>query len=78
GEIVAYASRGVDLVPGDVFGSGTLPGGCLLEHIDTPNPADFDRWLRPGDVVSLRGEVLGETRQRVLAGQPVHRLRSGY
>jgi hypothetical protein len=26
-------------------------GGCLLEHLDTPDLADFPRWLRPGDVV---------------------------
>jgi len=78
GDLLAYASRGTELTPGDVFGSGTVPGGCLLEHVDTPNPADFGRWLRPGDVVSLSGEGLGETRQRVVPGQPVHPLRSGH
>jgi 2-keto-4-pentenoate hydratase/2-oxohepta-3-ene-1,7-dioic acid hydratase in catechol pathway len=78
GDLLAYASRGTELAPGDVFGSGTVPGGCLLEHVDTPNPADFGRWLRPGDVVSLSGEGLGETRQRVVPGQPVHPLRSGH
>ena len=33
GEVVSFCSRGVDLRPGDVIGSGTIPGGCLLEHL---------------------------------------------
>lgn len=76
-EVLAYASRGVDLRPGDVVGSGTVPGGCLLEHLDT-TPDAYTRWLRPGDVVSLRGEGLGETRQRITAGSEPRRLSSGY
>jgi hypothetical protein len=28
-----------------------MPGGCLLEHVDTPDPAEPKRWLKPGDVV---------------------------
>jgi 2-keto-4-pentenoate hydratase/2-oxohepta-3-ene-1,7-dioic acid hydratase in catechol pathway len=75
GELLAYLSRGTDLSPGDVIGSGTVPGGCLLEHLDTPDPADFPRWLRPGDVVALRGQGLGETRQTVVPGIDVIPLR---
>ena len=74
GELLAYVSRGTDLTPGAVIGSGTVPGGCLLEHVDTPGIGDFDRWLRPGDVVSLRGTGLGETRQTVTRGVDVHPL----
>ncbi|MCE0766788.1 cytochrome P450 [Pseudonocardia kujensis] len=77
GEMVAFASRGVDLVPGDVICSGTVPGGCLLEHVDTPDLAQA-RWLRPGDVVSLRGAGLGETRQTVLPAAPLVPLRTGF
>jgi 2-keto-4-pentenoate hydratase/2-oxohepta-3-ene-1,7-dioic acid hydratase in catechol pathway len=77
GELLAYVSRGVELSPGDVIGSGTVPGGCLLEHVDTPDPADFPRWLQPGDVVGLRGQGLGETRQTVVPGIDVIPLRSG-
>jgi 2-keto-4-pentenoate hydratase/2-oxohepta-3-ene-1,7-dioic acid hydratase in catechol pathway len=65
GELLAFVSRGTELVPGDVIGSGTVPGGCLLEHVDTPDMTSFTGWLQPGDVVSLRGEGLGETRQLV-------------
>lgn len=77
GELLAYVSRGVDLSPGDVIGSGTVPGGCMLEHVDTPDLADFSRWLHPGDVVSLRGQGLGETWQTVVAGIDVIPLRPG-
>lgn len=77
GEMVAFASRGTDLVPGDVICSGTVPGGCLLEHVDTAELSEA-RWLRPGDVVSLRGDGLGETRQSVLPAAPLVPLRTGY
>ena len=30
-EMVAYASRGTWVRPGDVLGSGTCGGGCMLE-----------------------------------------------
>lgn len=48
---------------------------AVLEHVDTPDMADFARWLKPGDVVSLRGEGLGETRQVVVPGADVIPLR---
>ncbi len=32
-EIISYASRGVTLTPGDVFGSGTVPTCTLVEHL---------------------------------------------
>lgn len=75
GELLAYLSRGTDLPPGSVIGSGTVPGGCLLEHVDTAELADFKRWLQPGDVVTLRGQGLGETRQTVVPGRDVIPLR---
>ena len=33
-EVIAYASRGVMLRPGDVFGSGTVPTCTLVEHLE--------------------------------------------
>jgi 2-keto-4-pentenoate hydratase/2-oxohepta-3-ene-1,7-dioic acid hydratase in catechol pathway len=77
GELLAFVSRGTRLLPGDVIGSGTVPGGCLLEHVDGPDMAAFQGWLRPGDVVELRGEGLGATRQTVRAATPFTPLRSG-
>ncbi len=54
-EIAAHAARGTRLRPGDVLGSGTLSGGCLLEL----GPLEDERWLEPGDVVELRAPGLG-------------------
>ncbi|WP_204806529.1 fumarylacetoacetate hydrolase family protein [Mycobacterium riyadhense] len=63
GEVISYASRGVTLSPGDVFGSGTVPTCTLVEHLR--NAESFPGWLRDGDVVTLKVEGLGETRQTV-------------
>jgi fumarylacetoacetate (FAA) hydrolase len=55
-EIVQRAADGVTLEPGEVIGSGTVGTGCLLELNGTNGT---DRWLAPGDVVSLSVEGLG-------------------
>jgi fumarylacetoacetate (FAA) hydrolase len=55
-ELVAHAARDTRLRPGDVLGSGTLNGGCLLEV----GPLEGDRWLEPGDEVTIAAEGLGE------------------
>ena len=31
GDMIAYASRGTEVRPGDVLGSGTCGGGCIAE-----------------------------------------------
>lgn len=67
GEIISYASRGVPLEPGDVFGSGTVPTCTLIEHLDPGAPQRFPGWLRDGDVVTLQVQGLGEVRQTVRA-----------
>jgi fumarylacetoacetate (FAA) hydrolase len=54
-ELVAHAARDTRLRPGDVLGSGTLERGCLLEL----GPLPGDRWIEPGDVVTLEAEGLG-------------------
>jgi len=56
--IVEHAARGTRLLPGDVLGSGTVGGGCILEQGD-------GRWLRPGDVVELEVEGIGVLRNVV-------------
>ena len=55
-ELVAHAGRDTKLRSGDVIGSGTLNRGCLLEL----GPIDGERFLEPGDVVTLRAAELGE------------------
>jgi len=64
-EVIAYASRGVMLTPGDVVGSGTVPTCTLVEHLDPTAPESFRGWLHDGDVVTLKVQGLGETRQTV-------------
>ena len=73
GDMVAYASRGTRIVPGEVIGSGTVPTGCLVEHRATKGD-DFRGWLVPGDVVRLEVQELGTTRQEVLSAAPVRPL----
>lgn len=67
GEVISYASRGVRLAPGDVFGSGTVPTCTLVEHLNLAAPQSFPGWLRDGDVVTLQVQGLGEIRQTVRA-----------
>ena len=66
-EVISYASRGVTLSPGDVFGSGTVPTCTLIEHLSLTALESFPGWLHDGDVVTLKVEGLGETRQTVRA-----------
>jgi fumarylacetoacetate (FAA) hydrolase len=56
--LLAQASRNTQLKPGDVIGSGTVGGGCILEHND-------GRWLQRGDVVELEIEGIGILRNTV-------------
>jgi fumarylacetoacetate (FAA) hydrolase len=56
GEMIAFASEGVDLWAGDVIGSGGVGGGSGLEQ---------DRYLKDGDVVELEATRVGVLRSRV-------------
>jgi len=71
GEMLARASAGCTLHPGDVLGSGTVGNGCLLElgtafPDGTPVGSGADGWLGPGDVVELEVERLGVLRNAIL------------
>lgn len=57
-ELLDQAARGTRLQPGDVLGSGTLSGGCLLEL--------GGAWIEPGDEVVLSAPGLGELRTPVV------------
>jgi 2-keto-4-pentenoate hydratase/2-oxohepta-3-ene-1,7-dioic acid hydratase in catechol pathway len=59
GQLVSHASMGETLCPGELFGTGTVGGGCGLE---------LDRWIQSGDVVELEIEGIGILRTRVVAG----------
>ncbi len=64
GAMIERASADVRLVPGDVIGSGTVGGCCLLEIKDE---SGFGRYLQPGDRVTLRVERLGELSTPIVA-----------
>jgi fumarylacetoacetate (FAA) hydrolase len=55
GALVARASADVHLRPGELLGTGTVGGGCLLEI----GEERLGRWLEPGDEVALEVERLG-------------------
>lgn len=61
-DLIAQESRGRDLYPGDVYGSGTFPGGSSL---------DLGRTLPAGAVVELEADGIGILRNRL--GKPGRR-----
>jgi fumarylacetoacetate (FAA) hydrolase len=61
-ELVAHAARDTRLRAGDVLGSGTLTGGCLMEL----GPLEGDRFLEPGDTVALMAGALGRLENPVV------------
>jgi len=66
GQLLERASADVRLRPGDLFGSGTVGGGCLLEVRDET----LGRYLLPGDEVIARVEGLGELRTPIVERPP--------
>jgi len=60
GQMIARASQDVYLFPGDVIGSGTVGGGCLLELGTEVHP-----WLESGDEVTLEIERLGTLTNKI-------------
>lgn len=61
-QMLAYASRDEDVFPGDVFGSGTVSGGCGLEH---------GRMLTPGGTIELQARGIG------ILANPIGHKRAG-
>lgn len=62
-EIVERCAYGVDILPGDVIGSGTVGTGCFLELNGTGllNDKNYTpQWLQDGDVVEMEITGLGK------------------
>jgi 2-keto-4-pentenoate hydratase/2-oxohepta-3-ene-1,7-dioic acid hydratase in catechol pathway len=57
GEVLAHASRDEQLLPGELFATGTLPGGSGME---TGN------WLEPGDTLGLVLDGVGEVEHQIV------------
>jgi fumarylacetoacetate (FAA) hydrolase len=69
-DLLAHAARDTRLRPGDVLGSGTLAGGCLMEL----GPQDLgdgrgERWIEPGDLVTLEAPGLGALENPVVTSR---------
>lgn len=69
-EIVERCAYGVDILPGDVIGSGTVGTGCFLElngtgKLDDPNYKE--QWLQDGDVVEMTIDGLGHLSNTIVA-----------
>ena len=76
-DMIAYTSRGTELRPGDVIGSGTVPTGCLFEHYAThpgivPGLASTRRRSPPGHRTTRRHTPTRH--RRTQADTPQHRL----
>jgi 2-keto-4-pentenoate hydratase/2-oxohepta-3-ene-1,7-dioic acid hydratase in catechol pathway len=67
-EMIAYASRGAWVRPGDVLGSGTCGSGCLAElwgWAGRQDPAP----LAPGDTVTLDVQGIGRLSNTLVAAR---------
>lgn len=62
-QLIAHASRDVELFPGDLIGTGTVGTGCILEL----GPENTGGWLKPGDIVELEIERIGILRTHIVA-----------
>ncbi len=60
-ELIAHASRDVQLFPGDLIGSGVVGGGTLFEQT-----RGFGPWLARGDRVELEVTGLGVLQNHVM------------
>ena len=61
-EIIERCAYGVDILPGDVIGSGTVGTGCFLELNGTGlfnDPNYQPQWLQPEDIVEMEITGLG-------------------
>jgi 2-keto-4-pentenoate hydratase/2-oxohepta-3-ene-1,7-dioic acid hydratase in catechol pathway len=57
GEMLAHASRGEQLYPGELFGTGTLPGGSGIEN---------GRLLARGDTITLALDGIGSLTNHIV------------
>ncbi len=56
-DVLAHLSRSQTIYAGEIFGSGTVPTGCGLEH---------NRYLSDGDTIELEVEKIGILKNRIV------------
>jgi fumarylacetoacetate (FAA) hydrolase len=69
-EIIERCAYGVNILPGDVIGSGTVGTGCFLELNGTGklnDPNYKEQWLQDGDVVEMEIDGLGHLTNNIVA-----------
>ena len=69
-EIIERCAYGVDILPGDVIGSGTVGTGCFLELNGTGllNDPNYQvQWLQPNDVVTMEIDQMGRLENNIKA-----------
>jgi 2-keto-4-pentenoate hydratase/2-oxohepta-3-ene-1,7-dioic acid hydratase in catechol pathway len=74
-QMIAYASRGTTLRPGDVIGSGTVGTGCILE-LGRVHGFDKFPYLVPGDVITVNGGPLGTFTQTIASSPDATPIRT--
>lgn len=57
-DMISYASRGTEVRPGDIIGSGTVGTGCIADLAARHGPDQYP-WLAAGDRVHLEADRLG-------------------
>jgi fumarylacetoacetate (FAA) hydrolase len=68
-EIIERCAYGVNILPGDVIGSGTVGTGCFLELNGTGKRLDPNykpQWLQDGDEVEMEIKGLGLLKNRIV------------
>lgn len=80
-QIIERASYGVDLVPGDVIGSGTVGTGCYLELNGThaleakEQGKDFiPVWLKENDIIELEISKLGILKNKIVKTEKLYSI----
>lgn len=74
-ELISYASRGTEVRPGDVIGSGTCGSGCIYE-LSLVHGLDAYPWLKEGDLVELSVDQLGTISNTVGSSRPAVPIRA--
>ncbi|MGH2940993.1 MAG: fumarylacetoacetate hydrolase family protein [Solirubrobacterales bacterium] len=68
-QLLVFASRGTELRPGDVIGTGTVGTGSIME-LAAVHGEDQYPWLVPGDEIKLQVQELGEMAGKVIPAHP--------
>lgn len=58
-DLVAHASKATSVYPGEVFGSGTIGGGAMIEYCGA------QPWVTSGDIFEMEIEGIGKLRMEV-------------